>query len=304
MDLFENFNKTYQTLRANLLLFLPPLVIMYLVPVALFITGAYVFIPIFAQTAITGSKGIILFGAVVSAIILLVVAFAIYASVFAGWGSMNKSALTSGRTNFEKFKDGFGKYFVRVLGATVMMVGVLAVIGFTAFLSVIAIGGKLGKLSSPTTSQVILLVRRALTTGALSSILPINPQSLIASFTKFAVGVSATILFFVTLAGLWLLFTVFWIPAIIVSDMGLFQSLSNSFSFVRENFFTVIGFAGLWIIADRFVGTIFPGSTGLAKGYVIVTPSALGGVFQVLIQAFFVLLLYSIYIDRAKPGRK
>jgi hypothetical protein len=127
---------------------------------------------------------------------------------------------------------------------------------------------------------------------------------MIATFTKFAVGVSATVLLFISLAGVWLLFTVFWIPAIVVSDMHLYQALSRSFSFVKENFYTVIGFAGLWIIADRFVGTIFPGSTSVAKGYLIVTPSALGGVFQVLIQAFFVLLLYSIYVDRTKPVPK
>ena len=300
MDLFENFKKTYDTLRVNLLLFLPPLIIAYLIPVALFITAAYAFIPIFAQTARTGSSTIILLGAVISAILLLIAAFVMYASVFVGWGYMNRSALTSGRTNFEKFREGFVKYFFRVLGATVMIVGVLVVIGITAFVSVIAVGGKLGKLSL-TTNQVILLLRQSLTTGTLSGI-PINPQGLIASSTKFTVGVSATILFFVTLAGVWLLFTTFWIPAIVVSDTSLFHALSQSFTFVKENFYTVIGFVGLWIIADRFARTIFPGSTGVAKGTVIVMPSALGGVFQVLIQAFFILLLYSIYVDRAKSA--
>jgi hypothetical protein len=313
MDLFGNFKKTYETLRFNLLLFLPPLILVYLVPVGLGIAAVYVavpvafgiatayaFMPAFALTAKAVSVSVVLVGGTISAIILLLLAIVVYSAVFAGWGYMGRAALVTGKTSFEDFKTGFRNHFVRVILATVITIAVPVFLGFSALASVILIGGQIRR---PTLRQLSLVLMRLVTTGKIGRFTPEQLFQGLPSLAKVAAASAIVALFFATLAGVWLLFTLFWIPSIIVSQMSVAQGFSNSVAFVRKNFYTVIGYAGLVIIAVRFTATIFPGLTRVARGYALSTPSALGGVFQVLIQTFFVLLLYAIYIDRT-PKRK
>ena len=315
MDLFENFQKTYETLRANLLLFLPPLIFLYLVPVALAvatvyvavpvafgIATAYLFMPLFAVTARAVSVSIVLVGGTISAIMVVAVAVVVYSTVFAGWGYMSRAALTNGKTSFEDFKTGFRNHFGRVIVATGVTIAVPILLGLSALVSLILMGGG---PKYPTVKQFALLLQGLITTGRISNYTPAQLFQMIPVLAKVAAGSAVAVLVFVTLAGIWLLLTLFWIPSIIVSQMGLAQAFANSVSFVRGNFYTVMGYVGLLIIAVRFVGTIFPGvNGGVAKGYVLFAPPALAGVFQVLIEAFFVLLLYAIYIDRTitKPN--
>jgi hypothetical protein len=316
MDLFADFRKTYETLRSNLLLFFPPLIFLYLVPVALGIAGVYVFVPVafgiatayafmpvFAVTARAISVSVAVVGGAISAIILLVVAVVVYSAVFAGWGYMSRAALTNGKTSFEDFKTGFRNHFGRVIVATVITLAVPILLGLGALASVIAIGGR---IRSPTLRQLSVLLLRLITVRRISNFTPAQVFQMIPILTRFAASSAVVVLFIATLAGIWLLFTLFWIPSIIVSQMGIGQAFANSVSFVRGNFYTVIGYVGILIIAVRFAATIFPGVNGIAKGYVLLNPPALAGVFQVLIEAFFVLLLYAIYIDRTttKPRRK
>lgn len=314
MDLFANFKKTYETLRSNLLLFFPPLILLYLVPVGLGVAAVYVavpiafgiatayaFMPIFAVTAKAVSASVVVVGGVISAIILLVAAVVVYSTVFAGWGYMSRAALTTGKTSFEDFKTGFRNHFGRVIVATVITISVPILLGLSAIASVILIGGR---AKQPTLRQLSLLLLRLITTGRIGNFTPAQLFQGLPSLARLAASSAVVALFFATLAGIWLLFTLFWIPSIIVSQMSIAQGFSNSIAFVRENFYTVIGYAGLVIIAVRFVATIFPGVNGVAKRYVLLTPPALAGVFQVLIEAFFVLLLYAIYIDRTPKTRR
>ncbi|MEM4251202.1 MAG: hypothetical protein QW828_05165, partial [Candidatus Bathyarchaeia archaeon] len=46
MDLIAEFKRTVEVLRSNLILFLPALIIFYLIPAALLIAAVYVFTPI------------------------------------------------------------------------------------------------------------------------------------------------------------------------------------------------------------------------------------------------------------------
>ena len=46
MDIFELMNKSYNILKGNLILFLPPLVLTYLAPVALGIAALFIFVPV------------------------------------------------------------------------------------------------------------------------------------------------------------------------------------------------------------------------------------------------------------------
>jgi len=132
--------------------------------------------------------------------------------------------------------------------------------------------------------------------------LPEGPLGILVKVVRLAVNSAGVALIFITLGALWMLFSLFWVPAIIVSDMKVLTALSSSFSFVKRNFYTVIGYISLYIIADRFTETIFPGGGGggggAGYGFGFAIEPALQGVFQVLLQAFFILMLYAVYIDR------
>ena len=310
MDLFANFKKTYETLRGNLLLFLPPLVLLYLVPVGLAVAAVYVavplafgiataysFMPIFAVTAKAVSVSVVLAGGAISSGILLIVAVVVYSTVFAGWGYMSRAALTTGKTSFEDFRSGFRNHFGRVIVATVVIIGVPVLLALVALASVVSMGRN---ASLPTMRQLAILLLRFVTVGRIANFTPAQIFQSLPSFAKLAAGPALAALFFATLIGIWLLCTLFWIPSIIVSQMSIMEGFSNSVAFLRKNFYTVMGYIGLFIIAVRFTATIFPGVNETAKSYVLLTPAALAGVFQVLIEAFFVLLLYAIYIDRTK----
>ena len=84
--------------------------------------------------------------------------------------------------------------------------------------------------------------------------------------------------------------------------------IGRSVSFVKENFYTTIGFIGLYIIAELFTGEIFPGGGGGERfdfGFAI-APS-LETIFPLLIMTFFVLLSFAICADRTgklKPTRR
>jgi len=301
MDLFGLFSKTYETLKSNLLLFLPPLINIYLIPVALGIAAAYIFIPIFVVATGTGQllSGMIA-GGLLGLLILGILALVMYSAVFAGWGNMNRFALTRRKTYFGDFKAGFRKYFGRVVAAAVITVVVLLVLALAGLATIISIG-------LPVLRRIMERISGQGLTGPIAG----EPLETLARVIRLAASSGGVVLVFLTLAGLWLLFTLFWIPAIVVSDLGLFSALSRSFSFVKRNFYTVIGYAGLYIIAERFTRTIFPGGggggggggVGAGYGFGFGIAPALEGVFQVLIQAFFILLLYAIYVDRTRGRR-
>lgn len=302
MDLFGLFSKTYETLKSNLLLFLPPLINLYLIPVALGIAAAYVFIPIFVLVSRTGQllSGVIV-GGLLGLSILGILALVMYSAVFAGWGNMNKFALTRRKTYFGDFKSGFRKYFGRVVAAALITGLVLLVLALAGLATIVSIG-------LPMLRRTIERIPGQGLTGPIAG----EPLETLAKVMRLAASSGGMVLIFLTLAGLWLLFTLFWIPAIVVSDLGLLSALSRSVSFVKRNFYTTIGYAGLYIIADRFTRTVFPGGGGSGGGGGIgarygfgfgIAP-ALEGVFQVLIQAFFILLLFAIYIDRTRGRRQ
>jgi len=297
MDLFSIFRKTFETLRSNIFLFLPPLVNLYLVPVALGIAAAYVLIPILVVAAnIADILPSMMVGGLLGAVIVAILALVAYSAIFAGWGNMNRAALTTGRTNFEDFKSGFKKYFRRVLVAVVILLVVLLALALLGLASIVAMG-------IPIVKEIIeQLPKLAEPQAFAGALLPEGPLGILVRVVRLAVNSAGVALIFITLGGLWLLFSLFWVPAIIVNEMKVFTALSSSFSFVKRNFYTVIGYISLYLIADRFTETIFPGGGGggggAGYGFGFAIEPALRGVFQVLLQAFFILMLYAVYIDR------
>ena len=106
----------------------------------------------------------------------------------------------------------------------------------------------------------------------------------------------------VTIEALIFIFTLFWIPAVVIDNLGVFSAIRRSISFVKENFYTTIGFFGLYIIAELFTGEIFPGGGGGGGGpgfgFGFAIAPSLEAIFNLLIMTFFVLLLFAIYADR------
>ena len=299
MDLIESFKKTVELLRSNLILFLPPLILAYLIPAALALAGLYIFAPILIATANTPAPlSVVMPGSVVAIAIIVVLALLAYAYVLAGWTGMNRNATLTGRTVFGDFWSGTKAYFGRILAGVVVLAVIyilLAVVGVAA------------------TFVVILpLVMGFLPAGMIPGGFPTIPSGLpeisrIIATIGNMVGVWLVI---ITLAGLVFLFTVFWVQSAAVDDVGAMRALGRSISFVKNNFKTTLGIAALYVIATGFTGAIFPGGGGGGGGggaggaysFSLVIPAPLEAIFRLLITTFFMLYLFVVYADKkVKP---
>ena len=295
MDLIESFKKTVELLRSNLVLFLPPLILAYLIPTALALAGLYIFAPILIATANSPAPlSVLVPGSIVAIAVIIVLALLAYAYVLAGWAGMNKNATLTGKTVFSDFWAGTKAYFGRILAGVVVLAVIyvlLAVVGVAA------------------TFVVILpLVMRFLPAGipggfpTISSGLP-EISRIIATIGN-TVGLWLAIM---TLAGLVFLFTVFWVQSAAVDDVGALRALGRSISFVKNNFKTTLGIAALYVIATGFTGAIFPGGGGGGGGggvggaysFSMVIPAPLEAIFRLLITTFFMLYMFVVYADKA-----
>jgi hypothetical protein len=299
MDLIESFKKTVELLRSNLILFLPPLILAYLIPAALGLAGLYIFAPILIVTANSPAPlSVLMPGSVVAIAIIVVLALLAYAYVLAGWTGMSRNATLTGKTGFSDFWSGTKAYFGRILAGVVVLAVIyilLAVVGVAA------------------TFVVILpLVMGFLPAGMIPGGFPTIPSGLseisrIIATIGNMVGVWLVI---ITLAGLVFLFTVFWVQSAAVDDVGAMRALGRSISFVKNNFKTTLGIAALYVIATGFTGAIFPGGGGGGGGggaggaysFSLVIPAPLEAIFRLLITTFFMLYLFVVYADKkAKP---
>ncbi len=293
MDLVESFKRTVELLRSNLILFLPPLVLAYLMPTALVLAGLYIFAPMLVVAANSPAPlSVLVPGSVVAIAVIILLALLVYGYVLAGWVEMNRNVTLTGRTVFNDFWAGTKKYFGRVLiGIVVLAVSYLALVG-------VGLAG---------TFVVILpLIMSLLPTsgGALPSIPGLTPEisRIIAAFGN-TLGIWLVI---VTFVGIVFLFTVFWVQSATIDNVGALRALGRSISFVKNNLKTTLGIAALYIIATGFTGAIFPGGggggggggTGGGYGFSMVIPAPLQAIFQLLITTFFTLYLFTVYADK------
>ena len=301
MDLIESFKRTVELLRSNLILFLPPLILAYLMPAALALAGLYIFAPILIAAANTPAPLSVLVGiagSVVGIAIIVVLALLGYAYVLAGWTGMNKSTTLTGRTAFGDFWAGTKVYFGRILGGIV----VLAVI----YILLVGVG------FAATFVVILPLIMSLIPANILAGGSPTIPTGL-PEISRIIASVSNTFgvwLIIVTLAGLVFLFTLFWVQSAAVDDVGALRALGRSTSFVKNNFKTTLGLAALYIIATGFTGAIFPGGGGGGGGgggdggygFSLVIPAPLEAVFRLLITTFFMLYMFVVYADKkVKP---
>ena len=310
LDIFELMKKSYDILKSTLILFLPPLVLSYLVPVALGIAALYIFIPVLVLAGNSPRPIISLIGGgFVGIIILLILALALFAAIIAGMGNLNKTALLTGRSSFEEFKTGIKKYFVRILSGVVLFLIIYLIIFFIGV--GVAIAMILSTIKEFLTPEVLAKLPSIFEGGSpeiFGEIFKGMPGGLVlikAIFKLFA-NFSGIALILVTIASLIFIFTLFWIPAAIIDELGIFKAIGRSIKFVKENFYTTIGYFGLYIIAQLFTGRIFPGGGGGGGGggpqggygFGLVIEPSLEAIFNILITTFFFLLLFAIYADR------
>jgi hypothetical protein len=299
MEIFDLMKRSYQILKQNLLLFLPPLILLYLVPVALGITALYIFVPILiiagnSQTPIL----LLLGGGFTGGIIIFVLALILLVTVIAGMANLNKMALLTGETSFDDFKIGVKKYFTRILGGAILFLVIYLII----FL--IGVGAAIAMILS----AIKDFITPELFQGGFAEIFEQGftqiPGGLILLKTIFKIltNISGVALVLVTIEALIFIFTLFWIPAVVIDNLGVFSAIKRSISFVKENFYTTIGFFGLYIIAELFTGEIFPGGGGGGGGpgfgFGFAIAPSLEAIFNLLIMTFFALLLFAIYADR------
>ena len=310
LDIFELIGKSYNVLKKNLILFLPSLVLTYLAPVALAIVALYLLVPVLVVAGNLSDPILLMGGGFIDAVILLVLAVILFVVIIAGMSNLNKTALQTGQTRFEDFKIGAKKYFGRILGGTILLGLVYLIIfsiGLGSAITMIAPAftglqsSEMFKEGFPETFDCPFFSGDFAAAadcpfiqgfpGGMTSMQPI-----IGAFAN----VSGIALILVTIAALIFIFTIFWIPAAVVDDLGIFKAIGKSVSFVRENFYTTIGFLGLFIIAELFTSQLFPPSIGGGLGGISMTPGALAPLFQLIITTFFALLLFAIYIDRTE----
>jgi len=295
MDLIEAFKKTVDLLRSNLILFLPPLILAYLIPTALALAGLYVFAPILIAAANSPAPLLVLGpGFVVVVLIIIVLAVIAYAYVLAGWTLMNKNVTLAGKTVFDDFWSGTRTYFGRILGGIVVLAViyiVLVILGIVATFAVF----------------LPLIIRFAPTVIAPGALPPFPTGMPEISWIIAAIGNTIGVwLLIVTLSGLVFLFTLFWVQSVALDDVGAISALGRSLSFVRKNFKTTLGIAALYIIATGFTGAVFPGggggggggAAGGGYGFSLVIPAPLEAIFRLLITTFFMLYMFLVYADK------
>ena len=298
MDLIESFKRTVELLRSNPILFLPPLILAYLIPSALALAGLYIFTPILIAAANSPAPLSVLFGvagSVVGIAIIVVLALLAYAYVLAGWTGMNKSTTLMGRTAFDDFWVGTKAYFGRILAGIV----VLAVI----YILLVGVG------VAATFVVILPLIMSVIPADILAGGSPTIPTGL-PEISRIIATVGNTVglwLVIVTLAGLVFLFTLFWVQSAAVDEVGALRALGRSVSFVKNNFRTTLGLAALYIIATGFTGAMFPGGGGggggggagqAGYGFSLVIPAPLEAVFRLLITTFFMLYMFVVYADK------
>lgn len=174
------------------------------------------------------------------------VAITLWIGILAGQANLNKKVVLTGKTSFDDFREGVRKYFARILGGHIVL--------FLIYLLLILIGVGLGFLLVLTTiqdiAQRVLEVKWDLTAVPLTFWLEaLKPM---ARFSGVALGL-------VTIGFLVYLFTLLWIQACVIEEVGVLKAIRMSCGFVAKNFYTAIGYLGLYIIANGFTSRIFPG---------------------------------------------
>jgi len=297
LDLMAEFKKTVEVLRSNLILFLPALIIFYLIPVALLIAAVYIFTPIIIVALKSPSfPSTLIQGSLLGFTVIIVLAVLSYIYVLSGAANMNRRAVLTGTSSMNDFWEGCRKYFGKLLAGVILLTivyGIIIVAG--SILTIALILPEIPKIPAPEVMPEV--PTKVFGPEAFSGLAPWLIEIL--KILSDALGIWLVLL---TVSGLIFIFTLFWVQTLVVDDVGVFKAIGTSIKFVRRNLKTTFGVVSLWIIAQGFTRAIFPGGGmgggGPGYGWGFGFPPPLQAVFQLLIATFFTLLLYVVYMDR------
>lgn len=297
MDLGALIGQSATKMKRNWVLIVPPLLTQVVVPFTLLAAIVLVILPLEAAFALTGDFwGLI--GTSIGGILAPAIAcFLVSNFVTAGWAYMNKRAVLDGQTNFRDLWIGGKKYFLRVLGGQILVGVVMAVPIAAATGAILAsILSQIGRFAGPgALAPEIILSRLGLLIFGLLGIL-------------IMVGLVELALYIFLLA---------WMQALVVDNLGILQSIRSSFVFARKNFLTAIGYIVMSGVASIAVSlAISPAWPALSSsqlvdplaytngplllGLLIGPGTILNSVVSAVLSAFFMLLLFLVYVDRTR----
>jgi len=302
MDLGSLISHTAAILKKNWPLLIPPILTQVLLPLAMLTIGAFTIFPLGMAYALIGdfwSVVRILGGGI---IILSAAGFLFDTFVTAGWAHMNRCAVTDGKTNLGDLVPGAKKYFLRILGGR-LLVGVLMLVPVLAAMGAFLVGLRSLNLPAP---------------EMLGELAPLEVVDFLGPLVLGFVG----ILLVVALVELVLSILLFsWTQALVVDNLNVWQSLKASIRFARHNFATILGYIVLsaiaWILVSWLTSMIWPNVSysqltnpeTYANGVNILT--LLLGTTDILywlassvLSAFFMLLLFAIYVDRTRVAQQ
>lgn len=290
MDLISESRMALEVLRSNLILFLPSLIIFYLIPIMVFIAAFYVLTPV-TYTILKAQTSNLLYGLIFGITVLTTLASLTYIYVLSGAANMNKKAILTGSTSMKDFWYGCDKYFLKILDGTILLATVHAVIVLIGII-----------LTSAILLPYIPKITQMIKLQPENMLKMFEPVTLLEALEVLIDPISLWLLL-LTCMGIFFIFTLFWIQALVIEDVGVFRAVGLSVRFVKKNMKTTLGIVSLWLISQGMVATITP--YGFLAGGSFICLFAVASVpqilFQPIIATFFTLLLYVTYAD--KTGR-
>jgi len=296
MDLGSLISQSATRIKKNWILLVPPILNQVVIPFSLLALAAFTVFPFATALAATGDDwgsiwviagGVLLFG---------IAGFLIENFLTAGWAYMNKRVVAYGETSWADLWVGAKKYFLPILGGR-LLIGVVAVIPIAAGIAAIAASIAsldIGPLTPP---------------GELA---PVTIAGLIAPLVIQLIGI-VVIVGLIELA--LYIFLLPWVQALVMDDQGIVRSIRSSFTFVKRNFATMLGYLVVstftWIVAAWLASLLWPSfsyseltrpavylSGARLLGVLLGATNIIYSVVSAILSAFFTLLLFTIYADR------
>lgn len=298
MHLGALISQSAARIKKNWILFVPPILTQVVVPLALLTVATLTLFPLVVALGLTRDILGLIQTIALGGLILGIAGFLVDTFVTAGWAYMNKRTVIDGQTSLGDLWIGARKYFLRVLGGRIL-VGVIVfvpiLVGIAAFV-----------VSIP-----------SLHPGSLPPPEEVTPSAMLSLLAPIIFGLLGILLIVGLIELVLYIFLLPWMQALVMDDLGIWRSVKSSFTFVRRNFATMIGYVVIsgvvWIAASWAASflwpsisyseltrpTIYMNSTRLL-GLVLGATNIVNYVISALLSAFFTLLLFIIYADRTR----
>jgi len=298
MDLGALISQSARGIKKNLILFVPPILTQIVVPLALFTVAGLTLFPLLVALSLTGDTWGLIQTIAGAAVVLAVVGFLVDAFVTAGWAYMNKRVVTDGQTGLADLWVGAKKYFLRILGGQVL-IGLIVVAPIAAGVAAIA-------------ASILTL-----NVGQLPPPGEVSPATIVSLLAPIILGLFGIFLIVGLIELVLYIFLLPWMQALVMDDLGIWRSIKSSFTFVRRNFATMIGYvvisAIVWIAASWTASLLWPSfsyseltrpsvymNSARLLGLLLSASNVASAVISAILSAFFTLLLFMIYADRTR----